>query len=111
MNALKVDTGLAQIIGLNESIVTVKISELLDSSKLCHDGRHWIQSSYNDWKENYFPFWSVETIKRIFKKLEKSGILISANYNDSPFDQTKWYSIATETLDSLYQKVGDAKCQ
>lgn len=58
-----------------------------------HDGRVWVWNSYYQWKENYFRFLSERSLQRIFLALEKKGLIISANYNESPLDKKKWYSV------------------
>lgn len=57
-----------------------------------HDGRVWTYNSHAAWSE-LFPWLSEQQIKRLLKKLEESGILIKANYNQYRFDRTTWYSI------------------
>lgn len=93
---------LACMIGLNEAIVLNQVEYWLrkneEQEKNFIDGRYWVFNTYKNWKETNFPFMSVETIKRTFTKLEKCGILISANYNKMPIDRTKWYSISYEKL-------------
>lgn len=104
---LTVNPELACLIGLNESIIVqqvlywMKMNQKKDMNY--YDGRYWTYNTYKGWQEQ-FPFWSVETIKRTIRKLEKSGILISGNYNAMTLDKTKWYTIDFEVLDGLCQK-------
>lgn len=65
-----------------------------------YDGYEWIYNSYTQWHEQ-MPFWSVETIKRTVTSLEKRGLLISANYNKTAIDRTKWYRVNYEKLAEL----------
>jgi len=58
-----------------------------------HDGRVWIWNTYEKWKENYFNFLSVRSLQRIFINLEKQGLIVSGNYNESNLNKTKWYSV------------------
>lgn len=119
---------LACLIGLNEAIVLNQIHYWLEKNrekdKNFIDGRIWVFNTYQEWKNDNFPFWSVETVKRTFSKLEKDGILISANYNKMAIDRTKWYSINYEKLQEILknQRLGqndtmersnchNAKCQ
>lgn len=64
------------------------------------DGHYWVYNTYEQWQEQ-FPFWSIRTLKRVFTVLEKSGLLLSANYNKAGFDKTKWYSINYKALNNL----------
>jgi hypothetical protein len=38
-------------------------------------------------------WWSCDTIKRAIHRLEKEGLLVSANYNTLKIDRTKWYRV------------------
>ena len=59
--------------------------------------------------EKNFKFLSVETVRRVFTKLEKSGFIITGNYNKDPRDKTKWYTINDKKLEELYFEVEDRK--
>lgn len=95
-----IDVELAQAIGLNEAIVVQQLNYWLNSktAKII-DGKPWIYNTYQQWQTDNFPFWSVKTIKRVFSKLEKQGIVVSGNFNRAGFDKTKWYTIDLEKLD------------
>ncbi|HBQ26669.1 MAG TPA: hypothetical protein DD791_09790 [Syntrophomonas sp.] len=101
---LLVNVELACILGLNESIVLQQVHYWVEKNKKegrnFKDGYVWTYNTYNDWQEQ-FPFWSDSTIKRIFSKLEKMGLLVSAKYNKKSFDRTKWYRIDYEILNDL----------
>ncbi|PIC94681.1 hypothetical protein CSV69_15510 [Sporosarcina sp. P26b] len=50
-----------------------------------------------------FPFWSLNTIKRITYDLEQKGYLISTSkHNKMKIDNTKWYRIDYEKLPFSY---------
>jgi len=84
---------LAMAIGLGEAVVIQKIHMWLRVSSHFHDGRKWIYNTYDQWHEQ-FPFFSVPTLKRIIRKLEKMGIIISTSkFNKLGTDRTKWYTI------------------
>ncbi|AZV41727.1 hypothetical protein BAOM_1116 [Peribacillus asahii] len=83
---------LAAKIGVNQAIMLQHIHYWLKESKHDRDGRPWVYNTYQSWQEQ-LPFWSVETIKRIIRSLEKDGYLLSANYNRLKIDKTKWYTI------------------
>lgn len=85
---------LAKEIGLNEVIVLQQLHFRTLISRNVRDGHKWIYKTYEEWKEEEFPFWSVDTIKRTIRKLEKSGFIVSTNsYNRMKMDKTKWYRI------------------
>jgi uncharacterized phage protein (TIGR02220 family) len=91
---------LALKLGLNEAVVLQQIHYWLEGSQHQKDGRKWVYNTYKEWQAQ-LPFWSESTIKRTIKSLEQQGYLISANYNRSKLDQTKWYSIDYEKLREL----------
>ncbi|MBS3938487.1 MAG: hypothetical protein KGZ50_07950 [Peptococcaceae bacterium] len=96
---------LANLLGLNEAIVLQQIHYWLESNrktgKHLHEGRHWTYNSIKTWHEENFEFWSFETVKRTFAKLESIGLLLTGSFNKSPMDKTKWYSIDEKELEKL----------
>lgn len=112
-NPLQVLPSLACAIGLNEAVVLQQIHYWMNSSRHVYDGRRWVYNSVPNWQKQ-FPFWSESTVKRALLSLEKQGMVISANYNRDPRDQSKWYSINYGALDVLEQqqkRVNDASGQ
>ena len=97
-----VDRVLAQNIGLNEAIIIQQlhywIMQNKRQNKNFYDGRYWTFNSLENWHKDTFYFWSLNTIKRTFKKLENEGLLIIGNYNKKGYDRTKWYSINYDEL-------------
>lgn len=99
---LQVLPSLAKKIGLNEAIVLQQIHWLLQFSKHQFGGRAWLYNTYEQWQENHFPFWSVDTVKRTILSLEKQGLLLSTtSFNRMKVDKTKWYSIDYVVLEGL----------
>lgn len=97
---LQVLPSLAVAVGLNQAVVLQQLHYWL-MAKTAHirEGVPWVYNSYPEWRKQ-FPFWSIPTLQRIFRKLEKSGLIRSANFNASPTDRTKWYTIVYEALPS-----------
>lgn len=94
---LQVLPSLAVKVGLNEAIVLQQFHYWLQRSTNVRDGYKWVYNSYKEWNKQ-FPFWGLNTLKRAITSLEKSGYLISGNYNKAGFDKTKWYRINYELL-------------
>lgn len=96
---------LAELIGLNESIVFQQIHYWLEinrkAEKNLRDGRFWTFNTFENWQKGNFSYWSEKTVKRIFKKLEDRNLIITGNYNKKGYDRTKWYTINYEKLESL----------
>ena len=108
-----VNTTLANEIGLNEAIVLQQINYWIEINKKTgknyYDGKYWTYNSIKSLHEKNFKFLSVETVRRVFTKLEKSGFIITGNYNKDPRDKTKWYTINDKKLEELYFEVEDRK--
>lgn len=90
---LQVLPSLAKKIGLNEAIFLQQLHFRLLISKNERDGHKWMYNSYSDWHKE-FPFWSEKTIKRVIRRLEDEGYIISTDeYNKLKMDKTKWYRL------------------
>ena len=94
-----------RVLGLNEAIVVQQIHYWLDINRKAkinfHDGRTWTYNTYENWVEKNFDFWSVPTLKRIFKNLFDKEILLKGNYNPHKYDRKLWVTINYEKLDEL----------
>jgi uncharacterized phage protein (TIGR02220 family) len=100
---LMVVPSLAVRIGMNEAVVLQQIHYWLSISKHTIEGKKWVYNTYEDWQRQ-FPFWSISTIRRTFYSLEKSGIVVSDNWNALQLDKTKWYTIDYEQLLKIEQR-------
>lgn len=111
MNSLLLDEypliilpSLAEKIGLNEAILLQQIHFWIGKKKHLKDGRYWVYNTYKEW-EKQFPFWSISTIRRAITSLEKQNLLITGNYNKAGFDNTKWYTIDYEGVESMNRPI------
>ena len=96
---LQVLPSLVMQVGLNEAILLQQLHFRLLISTNLRDGHKWVYKTYDEWKNEEFPFWSIDTIKRTIRRLEESGYLIStASYNRMKMDKTKWYRIDYKKL-------------
>ncbi|PID13906.1 replication protein [Sporosarcina sp. P34] len=94
---------LAMKVGLNAALFLQQLHYRLNISKNIREGHKWVFNSYDDWKEE-FPFWSLNTIKRITYDLEQKGYLVSTSkHNKMKIDNTKWYRIDYENLPFSYK--------
>lgn len=98
------DKHIAKAIGLNEAIILQQVHYWIEVNKKakrnCHEGRYWTYNTIKEWTEE-FPFWSKDTVKRTFKKLRQTGLMIVGNFNTMQMDRTLWYTIDYEKLDVL----------
>ena len=91
---------LAQRVGLNESLFLQQLHYWLLQKRNIRDGYYWAFNSYPEWLKQ-FPFWSESTLKRTVNSLEKSGLVITGNYNSMKIDKTKWYRIDYKVLKEI----------
>lgn len=89
--------------GINEAILLQQLHFLLSITKKAQNKYNyvndewWVYNSYSEWKD-YFPWLSESTIKRLFIKLEKAGVVKSMQSVKNPSDRRKWYTIKYDTL-------------
>lgn len=92
---------LAEVIGINEAIVLQKVHFWLTTKKHNgdylyddkHDGSRWIKLRMLDWQENLLTWCSMNTVKRVIKKLLDKKYLIAENINRNKFEHTLSYTI------------------
>ena len=60
-----------------------------------HDGYYWTYNSAKAFTK-LFPYLNEDSIQRKLKYLENEGVIKSGNYNQIPYDRTKWYTIPAE---------------
>ena len=118
---LMVLPSLATAVGLNQAIVLQQVHYWLDLNRKVGKDSHyrddcwWTYNTFESWQEFNFPFWSVRTLKRIFKSLEDEGLLIARKFNQDDWNHTKWYTIDYEALNNLALSIvpdcHDRSCQ
>ena len=97
---LQILPSLALKVGLNEAILLQQLHFRSLISSNMRDGYKWVYKTYDEWKNEEFPFWSVDTIKRAIRKLENNGYIVStSSYNRMKMDKTKWYRIDYSKLE------------
>jgi len=98
------DKDLAKVIGLNEAIVIQQIHYWIEINKSkninFYEDKHWTYNTMVQWQEE-FPFWSIETVKRTFKKLRDKNLLLIGNFNKLKIDRTLWYTINYSELEKI----------
>ncbi len=101
---------LATLIGVNQSLLLQQLNWIEDNPKMgtMAQGSKWIRNTIEMWRTNHFPFWSTDTIQRLFNALEKEGFIRSrSDMNKFRADRTKSYSIDREYLRAfLEEKTG-----
>lgn len=112
---------LAVIIGDRRAIALQQIHYWLDlnrkaetkSGKPFHfrDGRWWTYNTYQQWHDDCFPFWTTRLIRKLFTELESMSLVVSAQFDQSKGNSTKWYSIDYDKLNTLEKKHREATTQ
>lgn len=97
--------GVAEAFVLEQLQYWIRVkSENPQKFKNCYrDGKWWVFNTYSEWQEQ-LCFYSEVTIRRAFKNLEKSGIILTANYNKKGYDKTKWYTVDFDLLNKILSK-------
>lgn len=101
---LQVLPSLAKEIGLNEAIVLQQVHYWLNHAKVEHEGKMWIYKSYDKWREQDFPFWSIDTIKRTVSSLRKQDLLLVEALSSNSFNRVNHYTINYTQLANINQK-------
>jgi hypothetical protein len=97
---------LAVSIGLHEALILQHFwywhqNNKLDISR--YKAEHRYPWSYNTLKSisEIFPYMGISQIRLAIEKLTKAGWIISGNFNQLPFDKTKWYAITEMTFNEF----------
>ena len=67
-----------------------------------HEGRYWTYNSARAFSE-LFPYASPKKIRYALQHLIDAGIIMTGNFNNSPYDRTLWYAF-TDFYLSICQK-------
>jgi len=66
------------------------------------DNKWWVYNTYQQWRDEHFPWLSTSAIRDAFKSLEDFEIVLSRQDIGNPFDKTKWYTIDFEQFIAEY---------
>lgn len=94
-NIRVVQADLAMAIGDRESMMVCQLHFWSSKSKIgeVENGVKYIRNTYDGWlSEENFPFWSKNTVRRIFDKLVKLGVVWTKKTRDK-WDRTKCYAL------------------
>lgn len=105
------DTDIAKMVGVNAAIVLNNIFFWTEKNRAneenIHNGRPW---TYNSKKAfvKLFPYLTERQIDYAISKLKDSDMVMTGNFNKSPYDKTLWYAI-TDYGYSILQNCSIAK--
>ena len=90
--------------GVNAAIILTNIQYWIlknkDNDRNYHDGHYWTYNSTSTFAQ-LFPFFTKKQIRTALNKLVKAGVLITGNYNKTPYDRTTWYALKDESMLSI----------
>lgn len=99
------DSKIAKEYGINVAIILDKLYHWIEHNKTnnknFYDGRYWTYNSMDAWCK-LIDFMTINTIRRTLEKMEKEGLIITGNYNQSKYDRTKWYAL-TDKANSIFE--------
>jgi hypothetical protein len=108
---LQVLPSLAEAIGLEQAIVLQQIHFLTSNPKngVVIKGHRYVWNTYEGWQAKYFPWWTVRTIRRIFRALEKRDVLIALQ-PDGRMSRKKYYRVSAGAAVHLtYERLKERK--
>jgi len=97
---------LAIVVGINESLAlwqlhwVIKVKEEHQDDRTLYEGVLWCKYTLSQWQEK-LPWMSEVGIRKMLKRLETVGVLLSCQPNAKTRDQTKWYRIDYDRLNIL----------
>lgn len=71
------------------------------NNKHYFDGHYWVYNSVDAYTL-LFPYWTYKQLRTIIKKCVDEGLILEGNYNQSPYDRTKWYTLSKKGLELFH---------
>lgn len=98
------DINIAQQYGIAEAIIlnhfVFWISKNKANNQNFHDGRYWTYNSIKAFSK-LFPYLTENQLRRALEKLKAKGLIVTGNYNDSPYDRKLWYALTDKAMEML----------
>ncbi|MDP0507273.1 MAG: hypothetical protein Q7K47_08680 [Fusobacterium sp. JB019] len=96
---LAVEYGVYEAILIENMAFWIKRNML--NNKNYKEGNYWTYNSYKAFS-NLFPYMSMRKIQRALLKLEELNVIKSGSFNKLSYDRTKWYTIVSSKIKSIY---------
>lgn len=113
MNNISFNPYFAQKYGMEEAIIFQNILYWCEhnrkNGKNFFDGTYWVYNTAKAFSEQYI-FMNERKIRYSLKNLEDKGLILSACYNATKYDRTKWYAISDfgrKEMRECIRKLGD----
>lgn len=101
------DVGIAKKYGIAEAVLLHSLLFWTEKNraneKHIYDGYCWTYNSVKAFAE-MFPYLSRKQIEQALKHLEEEGLILSGNYNQNPYDRTKWYTVTEKGYAQMGEK-------
>lgn len=98
---------LTKYIGLEKAIILQQVHFWLEVNKRdeknYYENRYWVYSSFEQWAERDFSWWSQRKLLSLFCKLCDSKILIKKQLKKEQMDRTNFYTINYKKLDEIHK--------
>lgn len=82
--------------GMTEAVILYNLRFWIEKNKAnnkhFHDGRYWTYNSVKAFEE-LFPYLTYRNIRSSIEKLERLGVIITGNFNQSSYDRTRWFAL------------------
>lgn len=104
---LILQTRLAVLIGDRPAIALQQVhywadrNEKMNKQTHFRDGRWWAYNTWREWQQSNFPFWTVSTIRRIFKTLEENDLITTQLHEDR--NSGLWVTVNYDHLNALLE--------
>jgi hypothetical protein len=88
---IKVNPMLIEEIGLREAVALARIDGVIKAEGYLVEGKRWLDMTFAFIQEEYFSFWSPQTLRLILIRLEELGYIerISVRRNSTRICLTK----------------------
>lgn len=101
------DIEIAQEYGMECAIILKHLYYWIKKNMACdknyYDGAYWTYGSLKAFGE-LFPYMGEKKMRNAFNKLEDNGLIVVGNYNNLPFDRTKWYALTEKGFNTIEKK-------
>ena len=91
------DVAVAEKVGVHAAILFDNIFFWVEKNRAngnnIHDGKAWVYNSRKAFAE-LFPYMTDWQIRHNLEKLEAYGLIETSNFNQNPYDRTRWYSVS-----------------
>lgn len=107
---ITLQTQLACVVGDRAAIALQQIHYWCDVSQRqakrehYQDEQWWVYNTWAEWQTLNFPFWSISTVRRIFRDLETIGAIITRAHNDQ--NKGFWVTVNYGALEDLAKADG-----